>query len=147
MELVSLPLLLRLRLEDARALAGLATLDVLLVERLARTEGLDRLPPAALVGVLAVDEPAASLPVALAARLVGPAARSGSERALVLELVARTAGAPDALRWLQLRAPGETGEVLASPSVAAELEAAGARVVGGPAPPVFGRARELLTRV
>ncbi|MDW8123867.1 MAG: hypothetical protein RMJ04_03715, partial [Geminicoccaceae bacterium] len=62
MELVSLPLLLRLRLEDARALAGLATLDVLLVERLARTEGLDRLPPAALVGVLAVDEPAASLP-------------------------------------------------------------------------------------
>ncbi|MDW8371269.1 MAG: hypothetical protein RMK81_13415, partial [Geminicoccaceae bacterium] len=66
---------------------------------------------------------------------------------LLLELAARAGGDPHALRWLQLRAPEEAGEVFASPPVAAELEALGARIVGGPAPPVFAAAGELLTRV
>lgn len=141
--LVSLPLLLRVRVLDRALLGRLAPLDVLLLETLHAAAGLTGLPAARFSAVLEAEpgrEPAE-------APMLGPAARLGSERALLLELAARAGGAPEALRWLQLRAPEEAGEVLASPPVAVELEALGARIVGGPAPPVFTEAGELLTRL
>ncbi len=170
--LLSLPLLLRVRLGRFAEPVPAATLerpetlgtrlacllpplalDVLLIERL-KTGERDEPPPGAatepvrfgLLGVLEV--PAATLvPPALAALTVGPAERLGSERAVLLELVARAPRTGDALRYLQLAAPHEAGEVLASRPVAAELEAQGGRIVGGPAPPVFTAAGELLTRI
>jgi hypothetical protein len=143
--LVSLPLLLRVRVLEPARLAGLARLDVLLLETLPADSALDRLPPSAILAVLEA-EPGAALPEGRAEQLLGPAARLGSDRALLLELAARVAGPPDAARWLQLRDPGEVGEVFASRPVAVELEERGARIVGGPSPPVFTPAGELLTR-
>jgi hypothetical protein len=170
--LLSLPLLLRVRLGrfadpvPAEALerpetlgARLARLlppieiDLLLIERL-ETGERGEVPPAAgsepvrfgLLGVLEV--PAATVvPPALAAVTVGPAERLGSERAVLLELVARAPRTGDAIRYLQMAAPHEAGEVLASRSVAAELEGRGGRIVGGPAPPYISDRGELLTRV
>lgn len=170
--LLSLPLLLRVRLGRfaepvpaaalehpetlgtrlARLLPPLA-LDLLLIERLETGERGE--PPVAagpepvrfgLLGVLEV--PAATLvPPALAGLTVGPAERLGSERAVLLELVARAPRVGDALRYLQLAAPHEAGEVLASRPVAAALEAQGGRIVGGPAPPYITDRGELVTRV
>lgn len=131
-------------LEPAR-LRGLARLDVLLLETLAPDAALDSLPATAILAVLEA-EPGAILPEGLVAQVLGPAARFGSDRALMLELAARIGGPVDGQRWLQLRDPGEAGEVLASPPVAKELEARGARIVGGPSPPVFTATGELLTR-
>jgi hypothetical protein len=144
-ELVSLPLLERVRVLDPTRLRGLAPLDLLLLETLPVDAEFDRLPPTRILAVLAV-EPGAVLPEGLAPELLGPAARAGSDRAFLLELAARVGGPPDARRWLQLRDPGEFGEMFASRPVAAELEARGARIVGGPSPPVFDESGELLTR-
>lgn|GEM_PF-3796935 len=143
--LVSLPLLLRVRVLDPARLTGLARLDVLLLETLPNDAALDRLPATDILAVLAA-EPGAILPEGLVPRVLGPAAQWGSDRAFLLELAARVGGPPDARRWLQMRDPGEFGEMFASQPVAAELEARGARIVGGPSPPVFTTEGELLTR-
>lgn len=141
--LVSLPLLLRVRVLDRALLQPLAALDVLLLETLGAGAGLAGLPEARLVAVLDAEPGAEAAEEAM----LGPSARLGSDRALLLELAARAGGEPEALRWLQLTSPLEAGEVLASRPVAAELATAGARTVGGPAPPVFTAAGELLTRI
>lgn len=145
MELLSLPLVERVRVLEPARLGGLARLDVLLLETLAPDAALDSLPPTAVLAVLEA-EPQAILPEGLAEQVLGPAARFGSDRALLLELAARIGAPVDVQRWLQLRDPSEAGEVLASGPVAAELVAAGGRIVGGPWPPVFTAAGELLTR-
>lgn len=170
--LLSLPLLLRVRLGrfaepvpaavlecPATLGAGLArllppfALDLLLIERLETGEGGEPTPRAGaesvrfgLLGVLEVPV-GTVVPPALAAQTVGPAERLGSERAVLLELVARAPRTGDALRYLQLATPHEAGEVLASRPVAAELEAQGGRIVGGPAPPVLDATGQLLTRI
>ncbi len=170
--LLTLPLLLRVRLGrfaepvPAAALdcpetlgAWLAcllpplALDLLLIERL-ETGERSEMPSSSgsapvrfgLLGVLEVPAPTV-VPPAVAAQTVGPAERLGSERAVFLELVARAPRTGDALRYLQLAAPHEAGEVLASRPVAAELAEQGGRIVGGPAPPYITDRGELLTRV
>jgi hypothetical protein len=144
--LASLPLLERVRPADPTRLAALAPLDVLLLERLGAGTGRPALPEAALLGVLEVEADAAS-PERLAPLVLGPASRFGSDRALLLELAARIGAQSDALRWLQLRAPGEAFEALASRPVAVELLALGGRIVGGPWPPVLAEDGALLTRI
>lgn len=146
MEPVSLPLLQRVRPADPDRIRALARLDLLLIETLSADAALDGLPATAILAVLEA-EPAALLPEGLAPLVLGPAARFGSDRALLLELAARLAAPSDAPRWLQLRAPGEACEVLASGPVAAELRAAGGRIVGGPWPPVLAADGALLTRI
>ncbi len=147
MEPVSLPPLLRVRWPSGRPLAGLDALDVLLVETLP-AEGEERaLPSARCVGLLSVEPGCAAIPVAGSGVVLGPAIRLGSERALLIELAARSGAPPDAVRWLQIASPTETGEVLASPALARELEAMGGEITGGPSPPVLGPRGELLTRV
>ncbi len=129
-------------------------LDVVLLERLeAAPDGDDSgdapAADAPVVRLWGVLEVAADTVVAdeFAAALIGPAARLGSDRAVVLEVVARAGARGDALRYLQMAAPHEAGEVLASPSVARALAAAGGRIVGGPSPPVFAADGALLTRI
>lgn len=141
--LVSLPLLLRVRVLERAILERLAALDVLLIETIPAGSGLAGLPRARLVAVLDA-EPGAEV---VEGAVLGPSARLGSDRALLLELAARAGGEPETLRWLQLASPLEAGEVLASRPVAGELRAQGGRIVGGPAPPVFTAAGELLTRI
>lgn len=146
MEPVSLPLLERVRPADPDRIRALDRLDLLLIETLSADAALDRLPATAILALLEA-EPAAVLPEGLAPLLLGPAARFGSDRALLLELAARPGPPAGARRWLQLRAPAEAREVLASGPVAAELVAAGGRIVGGPWPPVLAPDGALLTRI
>lgn len=171
--LVSLPLLLRVRLGrfaapvPPEALEGPAALgaqlarvlppldlDVLLIERLETAEpgagdGAEPVQGAVSFARLGVLELVGATPVppALATLTLGPAQQLGSDRALLLELVARAPRSGDALRFLQMAAPHEAGEVLASRPVAAELEALGGSIVGGPSPPVFTAKGALLTRI
>lgn len=170
--LLSLPLLLRVRLgrfapppppgalADRCALAaGLALLlpplelDALLLERLQSGPPGGPIPagpsPPLAFGLLGVLEvaPDTAVPEALADAVIGPAARLGSERAVVLELLARASASGDALRFLQMSALHEAGEVLASRPVARALEAAGGVVVGGPGPPLLAVDGALLTRI
>ncbi len=146
MEPVSLPILERVRPADPDRIRALARLDLLLIETLSADAALDRLPATAILAVLEAD-PGAVLPEGLAPLVLGPASHFGSDRAFVLELAARVGDPPDARRWLQLRAPAEVREVLASGPVAAELLAAGGRIVGGPWPPVLAPDGALLTRI